>query len=93
MDDATSRGTATSTAAAGTVKTCPFCGAAPSLVPTNPDREGDAWGAVRCMNTLCPTYDDTRDRGVEIRDGCDISDERGTAAYIRLAVDRWNKRF
>lgn len=33
---------------------CPFCGEAPLVQPGNPDRDGDAWGLVSCINRDCP---------------------------------------
>jgi len=71
---------------------CPFCGKTPALHPQNPEREGNAWGAVQCENGRCVTYDSTRGHGVRVEDGALQSDERGTAKYIALAVRRWNRR-
>jgi len=64
---------------------CPFCGTEPSLAPQNPDKEGGAWGMVYCDNKEC---------GVKpkVNDGIREADERGTGAYIDLAILRWNKR-
>lgn len=64
---------------------CPFCGKAPSLYPKDPKREGDAWGEVRCDNGHCAAQP-------AVSDGTKISDERGTDAYQRAAIKRWNKR-
>ena len=33
---------------------CPFCGAKPVLLPKNPRREGNAWGAAQCKDRSCP---------------------------------------
>lgn len=64
---------------------CPFCGELPILVPTDPETEGSAWGQVRCVNTYCPAQP-------RVDDGANIADERGSKAYIRLAITRWNRR-
>lgn len=69
---------------------CPFCRTIPQLVPEYPSIEGDAWGAVQCVNPDCPTYDPIREIGVSISDGEDIADSRGSQAYIEAAVRRWN---
>ncbi len=37
-------------------KPCPFCGKQPTVFPIDPKREGNAWGAVGCINEDCPTY-------------------------------------
>ncbi len=70
---------------------CPFCGKEPVLRPTNPDKEGDAWGAVTCVNAYCPTYSNTHGHGVDVHDGEEVADERGTAADIACAIERWNR--
>lgn len=57
----------------------------PKLAPQNPDLEGDAWGEVYCDNDLCAAQP-------SVRDGEDVSDMRGPAAYIDCAIQRWNKR-
>lgn len=67
------------------VKPCPFCGHPPETFPKNPEVEGNAWGQVSCFNPKCvaqPT----------VSDGSDVADDRGSAAYIRLAIRRWNRR-
>ena len=64
---------------------CPFCGAAPKLYPVDPEREGNAWGAVKCVNEECPAKP-------SVRDGEAVADERGTAAYQQVAIRRWNRR-
>jgi hypothetical protein len=71
---------------------CPFCGKLPSLFPTDPAREGNAWGEVRCVNERCVTFDSQYGHGVSVDDGSTIADERGTAKYIAGAVRRWNRR-
>lgn len=71
---------------------CPFCGADPLVEPERPEIDGNAWGAVRCVNKRCPTYDRRFGRGVEVQDGALTSDERGSAAYKRAAIRRWNRR-
>jgi hypothetical protein len=74
------------------VRPCPFCGAAPRFHPLDPDRDGDAWGTVRCENKSCATFDDVRGYGVSVRDGETINDERGTTAYMKAAMARWDTR-
>lgn len=64
---------------------CPFCGVNPETGPENPEKVGDAFGFVRCMNEDCPAQP-------TVDDGEEIADERGTAKYIQAAVKRWNKR-
>lgn len=63
---------------------CPFCGGTPTVYPLNPEKDGDAWGAVGCANDNCPAKP-------YVEDGEDISDERGTEAYKQIAIKRWNK--
>jgi hypothetical protein len=64
---------------------CPFCGKAPKVMPTRPDVEGNAWGAVICINQRCPAKP-------QVRDGSQIADSRGSGAYRDLAIKRWNRR-
>jgi hypothetical protein len=64
---------------------CPFCGHAPKVIPTNPEIDGNAWGAVACTNGRCAAKP-------IVRDGTDISDNRGSNAYKALAIKRWNRR-
>lgn len=64
---------------------CPFCGAKPKVGPTNPDRDGNAWGYVQCASKRCPI-------NPRAEDGQEMADERGTGAYIDCAIKRWNKR-
>jgi hypothetical protein len=64
---------------------CPFCGRLPSVLPTRPDVEGNAWGAVQCMNERCPAQP-------TVRDGAQVADSRGSGAYRDLAIKRWNRR-
>jgi len=72
---------------------CPFCGSTSlDILPENPDSEGDAWGAVQCVNFDCPTYDGFRGHGVRVGDGQDVSDERGSDAYKSQAIAAWNRR-
>ena len=66
-------------------KACPFCGVEPSVFPKNPEKEGNAWGAVRCVNASCPAQP-------QVSDGEEVSDERGTKAYQQAAIVRWNRR-
>lgn len=67
-------------------KTCPFCGSMPGLHPKDPQREGTAFGEVRCENSKCPAKP-------RVNDGELVADDRGTAAYQEAAIRRWNKRF
>lgn len=64
---------------------CPFCGQQPEVFPKDPEREGNAWGRVSCVNDRCPAQP-------SVEDGSSVSDERGTRAYQRLAIRRWNRR-
>ncbi len=64
---------------------CPFCGKRPSIEPKRPDRDGDCFGVVECRNKRCPAMP-------SVRDGSKINDDRGSAAYIAMAIRRWNKR-
>jgi hypothetical protein len=64
---------------------CPFCGNPPKVGPKRPDLDGNAWGYVQCTNARCHV-------NPEVRDGCDVADERGSGAYQDLAIKRWNKR-
>lgn len=71
---------------------CPFCGRAPHIGPARPDLDGNAWAEVVCLNRRCVTYDERFRRGVTVRDGALSCDERGSAAYKRAAIRRWNRR-
>lgn len=71
---------------------CPFCGAEPRIEPERPDLEGNAWGSATCYNRRCVTYDERFGHGVSVRDGARSNDERGSGAYKRAAVRRWNRR-
>lgn len=71
---------------------CPFCGDEPETIPTDPKREGNAWGAVQCTNPECATFDQRFDHGVRVSDGEFMADDRGTKKYIEAAVRRWNAR-
>ena len=64
---------------------CPFCGKKPKTTPSHPDLDGDAWGAVICVNKRCPS-------GPQVLDGVTVADSRGSGAYIDCAIRRWNKR-
>lgn len=66
-------------------KPCPFCGNAPIIEPKNPEKEGNAWGLVKCVADECPA-------NPSVNDGEIIADGRGSDEYIRAAVKRWNKR-
>jgi hypothetical protein len=65
---------------------CPFCGSEPELFPEDPEREGDAWGEVACVNEDCPAQP-------RVKDGEGACDYRGSDAYKAAAVARWNKRW
>lgn len=64
---------------------CPFCGAKPRLLPSDPETFGDAWGRVACMSAKCHAQPD-------VLDGATSADDRGSGAYIDLAIKKWNKR-
>lgn len=68
---------------------CPFCGVKPKIAPALKDvlahRVGSAWGLVYCASRRCHVKP-------RVDDGQDISDERGTGAYIDIAIQRWNRR-
>jgi hypothetical protein len=64
---------------------CPFCGSIPKVLPDNPEDEGSAWGEVRCVNRGCAVQP-------RCMDGATVADDRGSAAYKRLAIRRWNTR-
>lgn len=65
---------------------CPFCGWPPAVLPLRPKKEGNAWGAVECVNDDCPAKP-------RVEDGEDVADERGSDAYKAAAVTRWNRRW
>jgi len=60
------------------------CGSIPILEPTNPKRDGNAWGAVICINPECPVKPC-------VEDGIQVVDDRGTAKYQEAAIIRWNE--
>ena len=70
---------------------CPWCGQTPSIEPQDPERDGTAWGAVRCSNPQCAAevrvmvYEDAL---------VDITGEwlDSPEAIKAEAVKRWNKR-
>lgn len=64
---------------------CPFCGTVPQVGPTDPDNDGNAWGYVQCESILCAV-------NPSVEDGETCADERGSGAYIDIAIARWNKR-
>lgn len=68
-----------------TPQPCPFCGKPPKVFPSKPEIEGNAWGAVECVNSLCPAQP-------IVRDDAQVADERGSGAYRDLAIERWNRR-
>jgi hypothetical protein len=72
---------------------CPFCGSTDlEILPKDPSRDGNAWGAVQCVNVDCSTYDILKSHGVRVEDGQDVSDERGSDAYKSAAIAAWNRR-
>jgi hypothetical protein len=72
---------------------CPFCGSTDlEILPEDPSRDGNAWGAVQCVNVDCSTYDILKSHGVRVEDGQDVSDERGSDAYKSAAIAAWNRR-
>lgn len=64
---------------------CPFCGALPKVIPTNPDLDGDAWGAVVCVNSKCSV-------NPRADDNSNVANTRGSGAYKDMAIKKWNKR-
>lgn len=64
---------------------CPFCGKLPMVGPSNPELDGNAWAFVECVNERCAA-------NPHVEDGAKICDERGSAAYKRAAIKRWNRR-
>ncbi len=64
---------------------CPFCGVKPVVLPENPSEEGNAWGRVNCQNNDCPARP-------AVADGDNLSDNRGSDEYKKLAILRWNIR-
>lgn len=71
---------------------CPFCGALPEVGPANPHLHGNAFGYVQCVNHRCASFNAATGFGARVRDGADSCDDRGSAAYKRLAIQRWNRR-
>lgn len=65
------------------LKPCPFCGKTPKVLPSNPKLDGDAWGAVQCVNKKCPAMPRVEDR---------CKTERKHGDYKAVAIKRWNKR-
>ena len=64
---------------------CPFCGTSPQIYPKDPEREGNAFGQVRCEYNDCPAKPC-------VNDGEYVRDERGPDAYKAAAIARWNSR-
>ncbi|MBI3229877.1 MAG: hypothetical protein HYZ45_06775 [Burkholderiales bacterium] len=68
---------------------CPFCGEMPVILPTVEDVDagvcGAAYAEVRCINMRCPAQP-------SVHDGAEIADDRGSQAYKKLAIARWNQR-
>lgn len=69
--------------ASGELLSCPFCEELPTVGPINPRIEGNAFGYVRCFNPDCPAQP-------MVKDGENVSDERGSKAYQQIAIQRWN---
>jgi hypothetical protein len=67
------------------VDNCPFCGGKPQIGPAEPWEDGDAFGFVACDSRKCAARP-------KVEDGSNLADERGSAAYIALAIRRWNRR-
>lgn len=67
------------------IERCPFCGAKPKVYPLNSKKDGNAWGAVTCINADCPAQP-------SVKDGEEVADERGSDAYKQAAIARWNRR-
>ena len=65
---------------------CPWCGHTPSVLPEDPEKQGNVWGAVVCENEICPAKP-------RVEDGEDIADERGSEEYKKAAIRRWNTRY
>lgn len=64
---------------------CPFCGSEPEIGPKDPEKDGNAWGFVMCVNEKCPARP-------MVKDGEEVCDDRGVAEYIEASVKRWNVR-
>ncbi len=64
---------------------CPFCGKDPIVLPETPEEGGTAWAQVECVNPKCPSKP-------KVKDGEEIADDRGSDAYKRIAISRWNQR-
>ena len=64
---------------------CPFCGSLPKVMPSNPKKDGDAWGAVQCCNRKCAI-------APRATDDEDIGDGRGSDSYKNSAIRVWNTR-
>lgn len=64
---------------------CPFCGHDPAVFPKDPQKSGDCWGAVQCVNPSCAA-------GPSARDDEPVNDDRGSDAYKQAAIARWNRR-
>jgi hypothetical protein len=66
---------------------CPFCGEQPEVLPKDPKRSGNAWGAVRCANEDCHASE------CSVGDGEAMADDRGSDLYKEAAIRRWNTRW
>lgn len=58
----------------------------PEVRPVDAELEGNAWGRVECVNTECYA-------NPSVTDGEDVADDRGSDAYKRRAIERWNRRY
>lgn len=64
---------------------CPWCGKTPMVGPANPEKEGNAFGYVKCENFRCVAMP-------RVDDGAYQCDERGSDKYKAAAIRRWNRR-
>lgn len=62
---------------------CPFCGAAPVVLPKEPEVDGDGWGAVACVNARCHAQPMVKKRNVRLDN---------SAGHKRIAIRKWNQR-
>lgn len=79
---------------AGKPLPCPFCGEEPVVEPLEPQYEGNVWATVQCVYRQCPTFAASRfgGHGVQVHDGEEFADDRGSDAYKQAAIRRWNQR-
>jgi len=62
------------------------CGEEPSILPYNPEKDGNVLGIVKCMNKDCPVQP-------SVYDDIQTFDERGSNAYKERAIIIWNQWF